>query len=146
MAEEKSSRKKESDTFINLGIVLNKKGEVLMIRRAKKEVGKDGSVLTWAFPAGKQRYDETRSDCVKREILAETGYEVNPVREISMRVHPQFHTFIVYHLCDLVSPEPVAQPMEPHEVAEIRWVKPEEIKNLITTDLDSKVSKILGLN
>ncbi len=146
MSGEKSSHKQESDTFINLGIILNKKGEVLMIRRAKKEVGKNGSVLNWAFPAGKQRYDETRSDCVKREVLAETGYEVRPIREISMRVHPQFRIFIVYHLCDLTSPKPVAQPMEPHEVAEIRWVKPEEIKNLITTDLDPQVSKILGLN
>ena len=27
----------------------------------------------------------------------------------------------------------------------IKWVKPEEIKNFITTDLDPKVSKELGL-
>jgi len=31
--------------------------------------------------------------------------------------------------------------MEPHEVAEIRWVKIEEIQNLITTDLDPLVKK-----
>lgn len=136
----------ESKTFINLGIVLNKKGEVLMIRRAKKETGKDGSILMWAFPAGKQRYNETRKDCVKREILDETGYEINPLREISMRVHPQFHILIVYHLCELVSEKPVAKPSEPHEVAEIRWVKTKDIKKLITTDLDPKVSKVLGLN
>jgi len=141
MEDKESVKKEESDNFINLGVVFNKKREVLMIRRKKIETGHDGSILEWAFPAGKQRYDETRNDCVKREILAETGYEVNPIREISMRVHPQFHIFIVYHLCDLVSPKPVAQPMEPHEVAEIRWVKIEEIQNLITTDLDPLVKK-----
>jgi len=30
-------------------------------------------------------------------------------------------------------------------VAEIKWVKPEEIRNLITTDLDPNVAKILGI-
>jgi len=144
--KQNNPKKEESATFINLGIVLNKKGEVLMIRRVKKEAGKDGAVLTWAFPAGKQRYNESRAECVKRETLAETGYEINPIREISMRVHPQFYVFIVYHLCDLVSEKPVAKPIEPHEVAEIKWVKPEKIKDLITTDLDPKVSEALGLN
>jgi 8-oxo-dGTP diphosphatase len=135
---------KESQNFINLGIVLNKKGEVLMIRRRKKEEGRDKSVLEWAFPGGKQRYGESREECVRREILDETGYDVLSDREISMRIHPQFMVTVVYHLCRLNSPEPVAEPKEAHEVAEVRWVKPEEIRNLITTDLDPKVAKTLG--
>lgn len=134
----------EVEDFINLGVVINK-GEVLLIRRVQKERGKNGSVLTWAFPGGKQRLNESRADCVKREILAETGYDVYSIREISLRLHPQFPVFIVYHLCRLTSPEPIAKPSEPHEVAEIRWVKKEEIKNLITTDLNQKVSRELGL-
>ena len=138
-------KKEESANFINLGVVLNKKGEVLMIRRAKKEIGKENAVLEWAFPAGKQRYKESREESVKREVLAETGYDVKPVRQISLRVHPEFLVTIVYHLCYLNSPEPVANPSEPHEVAEIRWVKPQEIKNLITTNLDPAVAKELGL-
>jgi len=137
---------KEAKDFINLGIVLNKKEEVLMIRRAKKEIGKDKSVLEWAFPGGKQRYTENRIDCVKREILAETGYDIAVIKEnISMRLHPQFPVFIVYHLCRLNSEKPIAKPQEPHEVAEIKWVKKSDIKNLITTDLDEKVAKELGI-
>ena len=135
----------EHEDFLNLGVVINERGEALLIRRVKKEVGKDGSVLTWAFPGGKQRLNESRGECVKREILAETGYKIEPTREISLRSHPQFSVFIVYHLCRLVSQKPVAEPNEPHEIAEIKWVKPEEIKNLITTDLDPKVSKELGI-
>ena len=137
-------KKEESVNFINLGVVLNKSGEVLMIRRAKKETGKDNAVLEWAFPAGKQRYKESREECVKREVLAETGYDVKPARQISLRVHPQFLVTIVYHLCYLNSEEPVAEPSEPHEVAEIRWVKPQEIKDLITTNLDPQVAKELN--
>ena len=137
--------KTESLNFINLGIVLNKKGEVLMIRRVKKEEGSGGAVLEWAFPGGKQRYDETREECAHREILDETGYDVKPIRQISLRIHPQILVTIVYHLCELNSEKQVAEPREPHEVAEIKWVKPEEVRNLITTDLDSKVAKTLGI-
>jgi len=136
---------KEAEDFINLGVVVNGKGEILVIRRVKKETGSDGSTLTWAFPGGRQRLNETRAECVKREILAETGYDVHSIKEISLRPHPQFDVFIVYHRCELVSPKQIAKPLEPHEVAEIRWVKPEEIKKLFTTDIDSKVSKELGL-
>ncbi len=118
-----------------------------MIRRQKKEEGSDNdkSVLEWAFPGGKQRYSESRTECVRREILDETGYDVVSDREISMRIHPQFMVTIVYHLCHLNSPDPIAEPKEAHEVAEIKWVKPEEIRDLITTDLDEKVVKVLGV-
>lgn len=134
---------KESTRFINLGVVLNKKGEVLMIRRAEHEKGKDGTELTWAFPGGKQRLNESREECVHREVLAETGYDATSSRQISMRVHPQFLVLVVYHLCSLNAEKPVAEPSEPHEVAEIRWVKPPEIEKLITTDLDPVVKKII---
>jgi len=43
----------EAEDFINLAVVKNKQGKVLMIRRREKEKGKNGSVLSWAFPAGK---------------------------------------------------------------------------------------------
>ena len=145
--EEKTSTLEDLEVkdFLNLGVVFNDRGEVLLIRRAQQEKGKDGSVLTLAFPGGKQRLSESRADCVKREILDETGYDVEPVREISLRPHPQFSVFIVYHLCRLVSSAPAKKPSEPHEIAEIRWVKPEEIKELITTDIDKKVSQAIGL-
>jgi len=135
----------EAKDFINLGVVVDK-DKALMIRRKKKEIGKNGAVLEWAFPGGKQILKETRKECVEREVLDETGYKVESIKEISMRVHPQILVFIVYHLCRLKSNKPVAKPKEPHEIAKIQWIKKQDIKNLITTDLDEKVSKELGLN
>jgi len=35
----------EAKDFINLGIVVNDKNEVLMIRRVEKEPGKNGAIL-----------------------------------------------------------------------------------------------------
>ena len=134
---------KESSKFINVGVVFNAKGEVLMIRRKKEEEGSDGKILRWAFPGGKQRLNETRQECVMREVLAETGYDIKAEDQISFRVHPQFMIVVVYHLCSLNSEVPIAEPTEPHEVAEIKWVKPEEVEALITTDLDPDVKKVL---
>lgn len=145
MDEQKEKELKEAEDFFNLGVIINKKREVLLIRRAKKEWGKDGSELTWAFPGGTQRFNETREQCVKRKILAETGYDVISTKQISLRLHPQFSVMIVYHLCCLVSEKPIARPSEPHEIAEIKWVKPEEIRKLFTTDLDPGVAKELKI-
>lgn len=133
----------EAEDFLNLGIVINSKKQVLMIRRVELEKGDDGSVLKWAFPGGKQRLSETREEGVKREVLAETGYDVESVRQLDLQYHPQFPVTIVYHLCELKSPEPVAKPQEPHEVAEIKWVPLLGVKKIITTTLNSEVSKYL---
>ena len=80
----------EAEDFINLGVVINKKGEALMIRRVKKEKGKDNCILTWAFPGGKQRLNESRKECVEREILDETGYDVVSIRQINLCMHQYF--------------------------------------------------------
>lgn len=136
----------EATKFINLGIVVNKNGEVLMIRRVKEEEGKEGAILKWAFPGGKLRLDESRIQCVERKVLSRTGYQVKHVKQISLRKHPQIDVFIAYHLCRLNSETPIGKPGEPHEVAEIKWVKPSEIASLITTDLDPGVRNELGLS
>lgn len=138
-------RESEVKDFLNLGVVINGHGEVLLIKRVKEEKGTGGSALTWAFPGGRQRLSESRSESVAREVLTETGYKIKSIKEISFRLHPQFPVFITYHLCKLVSPKPVAKPKEPHEIAEIKWVKPKEIKKLFTTDFDPKVKRELGL-
>ena len=135
----------EAEDFINLGVTIDSSGRVLMIRRKKPEIGKNNSVLKWAFPGGKQHFDETREECVKREVLAETGYDIHPIKQITICLHPQIPVMIVYHLCGLDSPNPIAKPEEPHEVAEIRWVELKKIKDLITTALNPAVAKELGL-
>ncbi|MCD6550082.1 NUDIX domain-containing protein [bacterium] len=138
-----SHKESKVEDFLNLGVVVNKKGEVLLVRRANPEKGRGGAILTWAFPGGIQRFNESREECVARSVLSETGYKVKPFLEISFRFHPEFPVFVVYHLCRLISSKQVRKPMETSEIAEVKWVKPNQIKRLITTDLDLKVAKIL---
>lgn len=136
----------ESKSFINLGVVVNDQNEILIVKRAKEEKSTDGAMtLTWAFPGGKQKFSESRKDCVQREILDETGYEVEYAREISMRAHLHFPIIMVYHLCRSKNVKPKSKPNQPWEITEVKWVKTEELKNYFTTDLDKNVAAELGL-
>ncbi len=143
----------ETRNFINLGIVVNGNGEVLMIKRKKPEMGKDGKVLLWAFPGGRQKFDmetnqakETREECVRREVLVETGYDVVSAKLIGLKSHPDIpNVVVVYHRCNLTNSQPIAEPQEPDEVELVRWVKIQDIRSLITTTLDDKVAKELGI-
>ncbi len=136
---------KESKNFINLGIVLNDKGEVLVVKRTIEEKVKGDKILKWAFPGGRQRSNESRSECVIREILVETGYKVKAVKELSLRVHPDLPILAAYHLCQLEESRPIQKPSEPEEIAEVVWVNPTELKNLFTTSLDPKVAQELKI-
>lgn len=135
----------ESKSFINLGVVLNEKGEVLVVRRAVEETVKEGKILKWVFPGGRQRTGESRAECVTREVFAETGYKIKPLKEISLRVHPDLPILAVYHLCQLEEIQQIQPPSEPEEIAEVKWVKPEELKMLFTTTLDPKVAQELKI-
>ncbi len=130
---------------VNLGVVINNKGEVLIIKRKIPEKGKTGKILTWAFPGGRQDKDETREQAVEREVLLETGYKVKAVKQINLRIHPDTGVLLIYHLCELLEENQIQQPEENHEIEEIKWVKPEELKNYFTTDIDPQVKKLLGI-
>jgi mutator protein MutT len=137
---------KETFNFIvNLGIVLNKNGEVLIVKRRHPEETKTGKKLLWAFPGGKQEKGESREESVAKEILLETGYKVKPTRQIHLRVHPDTNVLLIYHLCELEKEESIAEIQEKDEIEEVRWVKPQELKDYFTTDIDPEVKKILGI-
>ncbi len=132
--------------LVNLGIVRNKNGEVLIVKRKVVEKGKDGTPLTWVFPGGKQEAGETRAKAVEREILAETGYKIKAVKQISLRIHPQFTKIICYFICNLEKSNQIQKPQETDEIEKIKWVKPEKLRSYFTTDLDSNAAKKLGLS
>lgn len=132
------------DKGIAVGIIKNPGGKVLIIERVRKETGSDGSKLTWVFPGGKLDEDENFEQAVVREVLLETGYNVAVKELISERTHPQFQVPIKYYACELATfkTKPI---QEVHEVATLKWVLPEELKDYFTTDLETHVAKYLGI-
>lgn len=132
--------------FVVVGIVLNKKGEVLIVKRKKSEITQSGKELIWAFPGGKLEPNDTREKRVVEEILVETGYKVKPIRQIHLRVHPDSFIMIAYFLCELENEEPVQEIEEKDEIEEVKWVKPQELINYFTTDIDPEVKKFLKID
>ena len=130
---------------VSISIVTRKDGKVLVILRRKKEKGTDNSILTWTFPSGTVEENENPVDTVVRETLDETGYKIKVNELINEKDHPQFPVHVYYWACDLIDNNQY-ELKEPEEIAEVRWVDPNEIPFLFTTNLDFKTAIYLGVN
>ena len=127
-----------------LSIIKNASGKVLMIKRNVTEKYLDNTELTWVFPGGKIIDGETAEEAVVRETKQETGYNVNVLHKISERIHPSSKTKLTYFACELTNLK-VKPIRDIHEVDKVKWLEPSEIRDFITTDLDSGVAIYLGL-
>ena len=78
-------------------------------------------------------------------MLSETGYLVKPLKQISIRKHPQLPVTITYQYCQLPSEKLTRKPSEPGEISQVEWVKPEKLKDYFTTKIDPKVAKFLKI-
>jgi mutator protein MutT len=69
---------KKRATTVACAVILNEKGEVFLTQRNAPEVPEVHD--RWQFPGGKVEFAEHPEDTVKREVLEETGFEVQVVR------------------------------------------------------------------
>lgn len=65
--------------LIQKAVILNDKGEMLMVRRSKTDIRRP---LQWDLPGGLREKDEELIASVQREILEETGLSVNDPKPI----------------------------------------------------------------
>ncbi|MCJ7792514.1 MAG: NUDIX domain-containing protein [Candidatus Marinimicrobia bacterium] len=63
----------------NRAIVLDEKGEILLIKRANTDSWRPGF---WEFPGGKLDEGQDLSHALEREILEETGLVVIPINRV----------------------------------------------------------------
>jgi len=118
--------------FLAVSAAIYRDGRILLVRRARAP-GRD----LFSLPGGVVEAGETLTEAVAREVLEETGLTVEPVqlagyreaivRDAQGRV--ERHFVILPFACRWRAGE--AAPSD--EVAEARWVKPDEITNLKTT-------------
>ncbi|SFD51275.1 NUDIX hydrolase [Bacillus sp. UNCCL81] len=62
------------------GICINHKGQILMVLQGKPDEHK-----LWAPPSGGLEQNETIEECCKRELLEETGYEVEIIKQLFIK-------------------------------------------------------------
>ena len=118
--------------FLAVSATIYREGRVLLARRAHAP-GRD----LFSLPGGVVEAGETLAEAVTREVLEETGLTVEPIhlaghREVILRDadgRVERHFVILSFACRWVAGE--AGPSD--EVAETRWVAPDEIAGLKTT-------------
>jgi 8-oxo-dGTP diphosphatase len=103
--------------------------EVLLVRRANPPLQGE-----WSIPGGALELGETLRDGVAREVMEETGLEVEvgPVLDVFDSIFPdgegrtQYHYVLIDYLCRLRSGTPVAA----SDASELRWARLEELESL----------------
>ena len=114
--------------YVGVGVVVFRAEEVLLVQRGKKP-----RLHSWSIPGGAQELGETIEDAAHREILEETGLEieilglvevVNSInRDKEKRV--QFH----YTLIDFFAEWKRGNLMPGDDAADARWVPMKEIED-----------------
>jgi 8-oxo-dGTP diphosphatase len=111
-------------------IITNDKGQILLIRRSKKEKNFPGQ---WGLVSGFIEWGETVEQALKREAKEEVGVGVEVVRFTgryydSPSRHPTKSTVCLPHICKIIKGEPKVN--QPSEVEEVKWFNPAEIRDL----------------
>jgi ADP-ribose pyrophosphatase YjhB (NUDIX family) len=117
-----SDREYPARPIVGIGIVVIKGDSVLLVRR-----GKPPNVGTWTLPGGAQEVGETTEQAARRELLEETGLEVDTLhfaatvdnirRDADGRI--RYHYTIIDFAARWVAGEPVAAT----DVTEATWAK-----------------------
>ena len=136
-----SDREYPARPIVGIGIVVIKDDSVLLVRR-----GKPPNVGSWTLPGGAQELGETAEEAARRELLEETGLEVDRLhfaatvdnirRDEAGRV--RFHYTIIDFATRWVAGEPVAAT----DVTEATWAPLDALDDY---DLWSEAHRIIAI-
>lgn len=110
----------ESDSLVvGVGVVLVEAGQILLVQR-----GRDPGRGLWAVPGGKVRRGEPMKAAARREVLEETGLEieVGDVVWVGEHIDDDHHIVLVDYSAKLLGGELEAS----DDADEARWVSLED--------------------
>jgi len=115
---------KSGKDFIGVGcgaIIINNNNEILLIKRASDSRTEPG---TWSRPGGEVEFGESAEEATKREILEETGIEIEIIKFLEMTQNlnedKSKHWIALGFLAKHISGEPTN--MEPTKHDEVKWI------------------------
>jgi 8-oxo-dGTP diphosphatase len=138
-------KKRTGKDYIGVGggiLILNKKGEALLMKRGKHATNEVGY---WTQPGGTVEFGEKAADGLKREIKEELDIEVNiwgylPHVDHIIKKENQ-HWVAVIFLASVRSGMPKI--MEPHKCAEIRWFDLKKLPKKLTKSTSEPIKNYL---
>jgi len=112
--------------IIGVGAVIIREDRVLLVRRATEPLKGE-----WSVPGGVLELGEKLRDGIRREVLEETGLEVEPGEVLDVfdsifrdeQGRTQYHYVLIDYLCRLLLGEAKAG----SDVSEVRWVQEVEL-------------------
>ena len=140
------SRKYPDRPYVGVGAVIVQDGRVLIVKRKY-----DPLAGQWSIPGGAVEIGETLEGCVAREMLEETGLEieVGPVIEVFDRItrddvgKVRYHFVLVDYLC-----WPAGGHLQAgSDVADARFVEPSDLGQYqLTTKAMEVIARALELD
>ena len=77
--------KNEQGEILKAGsIIMNDEGKILLLTTPNRDI--------WSFPKGHMEAGETIEQATRREVLEETGYEINIARQLSDIIYTDENT------------------------------------------------------
>ena len=140
------TRKYPDRPFVGVGAVIVQDGQVLIVKRKY-----DPLAGQWSLPGGGVELGETVEDSIVREMLEETGLEieVGPVIEVFDRItrddagEVRYHFVLVDYLCWPLGGELRAS----SDVADARFVDPADLPQYnLTAKANDVIARALELD
>lgn len=127
---------------VGLGIIVDKKGRVLIGSRTDKDPWVKN--LSWVFPGGSVNSLDFETE-LKKKMLLETGLLVSVNSLVSTRIHPDafFKKAQVIALYFHCSPANESQMTPGNGLSELKWVWPTEVYKYFTNSVSDDVAKFL---
>lgn len=140
-----TSREYPERPLVGVGGVVIEGGKALLIRR-----GSEPLLGEWSIPGGTLELGETLEEGVARELLEETGLEVNVLEliEVFDRIYvestagvdgakrgPRFHYVIVDYLCERIGGQAVAG----SDVTDVAFAGEQELEKYKLTETATRI-------
>ena len=128
-----SERRYPARPLVGVGALILRRGRILLAQR-----GKEPLKGWWSLPGGALELGESLEDAVRREVLEETGLEVECVKlfEVFERIMrdaegaPEYHWILIDYLCRVTG----GKLFPGDDVCAVDWVRRRDLPGLQITE------------